>query len=146
MVQLKQEKIRLIGFGTPLPDIKEEFDILVESDKRILYLGYIDSSIVHRYLFSADFGLFPGRHSVLWEEAIGCGLPCIFKKYEEHDHTDVNGNCIRMENFTENDICIIMMHLLSDSSYYQKMKKNANDIAPQFSYWTIAKKSVECFK
>ncbi len=145
-VQLKQEKIRLIVFGTPLPDIKEEFDILVESDKRILYLGYIDSSIVHRYLFSADFGLFPGRHSVLWEEAIGCGLPCIFKKYEEHDHTDVNGNCIRMENFTENDICIIMMHLLSDSSYYQKMKKNANDIAPQFSYWTIAKKSVECFK
>ncbi len=143
-MQLKQDNIRLIVFGSPLLDIKEEFDKLLESDKRIIYLGYIDSKLVHRYFIAADFGLFPGRHSVLWEEAIGCGLPCIFKQYEDHDHTDVNGNCIRMENFTENDICVIMMHLLSDLQYYQKMKKAAADAAPMFSYRTIAEKSLEC--
>lgn len=142
--ELKQDNVRLLVFGTPLMDIKEEFNRLVKADKRIINLGYVDSKFIHRYFLASDFGLFPGRHSVLWEEAIGCGLPCLFKQYEEHDHTDVNGNCIRMENFTENDIYVIMMHLLSDYPYYQKMKKAAVDAAPLFSYRAIAEKSLEC--
>ncbi len=145
-MQLKQDNIRLIVFGSTLQDIKEEFDKLLEEDKRIIYLGYIDSKLVHRYFIATDFGLFPGRHSVLWEEAIGCGLPCLFKQYEEHDHTDVCGNCIRMENFTENDIYIIMMDILSDKDNYYKMKKSAINASKFFSYNMIVKKIFESIK
>ncbi len=144
--QLKQENIRLLIFGMPLPDIKKEFDKLITRDKRIIYLGYIDSSMVHRYFLASDFGMFPGRHSVLWEEAIGCGLPCLFKQYEEHDHTDVCGNCIRMINITENDLVVIMIHLLSDSDYYHDIMNKAVKAAPSFSYRNIAIKSLECMK
>ena len=133
-------------FGSLSTDIQDEFYDLINDDTRIKYIGYIPSNIIYKYFLASDFGIFPASHSVLWEEAIGCGLPCLFKKYEEHDHTDINGNCIRMENFTENDICVIMMHLLSDIPYYQEKKKAAVDAAPLFFYRSIAEKSLECIQ
>ena len=141
--ELPQNNVRLIIFGTPSVDIKDTYAKKVKNDKRIIDLGYIDSSLTNKYFIASDFGLFPGRHSVLWEEAIGCGLPCLFKKYEENDHTDVCGNCIRMENITVNDILIIMIEMISNHDYYLELKRKALEAKPFFSYRNIAKKSLE---
>ncbi len=144
--QIKTADAIFLVFGSVSEEIRRDFDDLLQSDDRIRYTGYLDSQIIHRYLISADFGIFPGRHSVLWEEAIGCGLPCLFRRYEERDHTEVCGNCICTDSPDTESIRRVMERLLRDGDYYRGLKQNAEKAARQFSYHTIAEKSVEVCK
>lgn len=141
--EIVHESARMIVFGSIGADIKSEFEELVMKDDRICYIGYIDSKDVHRYFLASDFGVFPGRHSVLWEEAIGCGLPCIFKAYEEKDHTDVCGNCIRLKDLSQESIYVVLRDVITDQQRYHALKESALHAAEQFSYHAIADKSVE---
>lgn len=138
------DNARFLLFGAVLPEIKEEFDTLLNNDSRMKYIGYVKSQEVHKYFLAADFGLFPGRHSVLWEEAIGCGLPCLFHKYEEHDHTEICENCIRMTSHDEKDIQAVLERVLDNKAFYEKLKRQSLLAAKEYSYHTIAKKSLEC--
>ena len=143
---LKDKNIRLLLFGAVLPDIKDEFESILADDSRMKYIGYIKSQEVHRYFLTADFGLFPGRHSVLWEEAIGCGLPCLFRKYEENDHTEICGNCIRIAKPTVPELQTVLGHILADHVYYANLKAQSLLATKEFSYHAIAEKSIECAK
>lgn len=142
--RIKDENARFMIFGSLDDDIKEMFSDLCECDKRIMYLGYIKSEEASNLFLAADFGVFPNSHSVLWEEAIGCGLPCLFHRYEEKDHTEVCGNCICIEQSDEDTIYCNMKKVLEDKEYYAQLKANAEKASNEFSYHTIAEKSVEC--
>ena len=142
--RISDEKAALLIFGSVAEEIREEFEKLCADDSRIRYIGYIKSEIVNRYFLASDFGAFPGRHSVLWEEAIGCGLPCLFPRYEERDHTEVCDNAVVIENPSENDIYNCMNRVLNTPQYYTSIKANAEKAAKVFSYYEIAKKSLEC--
>lgn len=140
----KMQHIRLVLFGSVAPEIEMQFNQLLKQDKRIMYVGYIPSAEAQRYFIASDFGLFPGRHSVLWEEAAGCGLPCLFPTYTNHDHLQVCGNCIQVpHNSDSNDISKIIDRVVLDGDYYDTLKKNAAKAASTFYYSEIAKKSIE---
>lgn len=138
------ESCYFILFGAISDVLLPELDRLIQSNMRILYLGVIDGRSVYQYFYASDFGVFPGRHSVLWEEAIGCGLPCLFRKYEVHDHTDICGNCVRIEKPTQSDIGDVMQKASSSKEWYRSMKRNAEQAKDMLSYYAIAEKSVEC--
>ena len=135
---------RFLIFGSVDKEIKAEFETIISSDPRIIYIGYIDSNDVWKYFYAADFGVFAGRHSVLWEEAIGCGLPCLFHRYEERDHTEVCGNCICIKEDTVEAVYEVLLKILSDKTYYDIIKANAVRASEKFSYYSIAEKSLEC--
>lgn len=143
-IRINHSKAKFLIFGSLDDDIKEEFTQLCKSDGRIIYIGFIPSAEVLKYYCASDFGVFPNSHSVLWEEAIGCSLPCLFRRYEEKDHTEVCGNCVCIEDAQPETIRTVMEKVLTDKVYYQRMKKNAEKAADRFSYHTIAEKSVEC--
>jgi glycosyltransferase involved in cell wall biosynthesis len=144
--KVENTNARFIVFGSINDEIKKDFDELVKGDSRIIYIGYVDSQKVQKYFLASDFGVFIGRHSVLWEEAIGCGLPCVFRRYEKHDHTEVCGNCICLEKANEEDVYQIMCEFASFSEEYLRMKAAAKIAAESFSYHSIAYKSVEWCK
>lgn len=144
--RLAGEHLRFVIFGSVAPELQQMFDRALQEDKRIIYCGYIPSDEVWRYFFAADCGVFPGRHSVLWEEAIGCSLPCIFRRYEPHDHTEVCGNCVCLSQTEESDIYAAMSRMAQDAPYYAAMRKAAEQAAPSFSYHSIARQSVACVK
>lgn len=141
--EIKNDNVNLLIFGSVINEIKKEFDFYLNNDKRIKYIGYKDSAEIHKLFIASDFGLFPGNHSVLWEEAIGCSLPCLFKKYSENDHTNVCDNCISINNNIES-INKILNKILLDKEYYNYLKANSIKAAPYFSYKKIAEKSLEC--
>ena len=141
---LEDKNVRFLIFGSVDEKISNEFFPLVEADKRIHYIGYIPSKDVQKYFIASDFGVFPDSHSVLWEEAIGCGLPCLFHKFGERDHMNVCGNCICIDSVTDRKIYEIMLRMATDSDAYSSMKRNAEEAAKVFSYHAIAEKSVEC--
>ena len=143
---LENNKNRFLIFGSVADEIKKEFFEIINKDNRFIYLGYIKSSDVKKYFYASDFGVFPGRHSVLWEEAIGCGLPCVFRRYEDKDHVEVCDNCICLDKVYKNTIYEIIKKVSESEEYYMQLRENARKAVGVFSYRQIAEKSVECYK
>lgn len=140
---VQNEKTYFLIFGSVDKEIETEFQKIVEENPNIIYVGYVPAVDTNKLLAASDFCLFAGRHSVLWEQAVGCGIPGLFRKYEENDHYDVNGNCIRVEDVCIENLSNHLAHVLQDRDYYESMRKAARTGAHQFSYYEIAKKSIE---
>lgn len=129
---------KLLLFGTVSDSISNKFYELIEQDKRIIYLGWKDSKDIYKYIYSSDISIYPGTHSVLWEQSIGLGQPTIIKKWEGFDHLNINDSVILLENIK--DLNLLMNQVANNLSYYNNIAKENIKI---FSYKGIAKKSIE---
>lgn len=140
---LPNDNTRLILFGSISDEIKEDFCKEISENNHIIYLGYIDSSLCNRFFFASDFAVFPGLHSVLWEESTGCGLPGLFGRYSENDHINICDNCIQIDLAASvEEIAIILHKVLTDLKYFADLKIAATKAALSLSYFDIAKKSI----
>ncbi|MBQ9886566.1 MAG: glycosyltransferase family 4 protein [Lachnospiraceae bacterium] len=143
--RIEDKNMRLVVFGPVYEDVKEDFFKLTEADKRIVYIGELQASEINNYFIASDLGVFPGRHSVVWEQAVGMGLPCIFRDYGEDSHLNIGGNCFALKNCDEDGIYEAITNCISNSDVYETMRKCAVEKGrKQFSYFEIAKKSLEC--
>lgn len=140
--ELKLSNVKLIIFGAPNDDIKSEFEKQL-NDKYIKYVGWIKAEKTNDYIMASDLGMFPGTHSVLWEQSIGLGLPCVFRKWEGIQHVDLGGNCIFIKNGNVEEIKEVIMSIYSDSELYSEMLRVSTEMGiPKFSYHQIAKKAI----
>lgn len=140
--RIREKKIRLVVFGQPLEDIKKEFLSLSE-DSNIKYIQWINSDDVYDYFLSADLAVFPGTHSVLWEQACACGIPTVFKDWKGMHHVDAGGNCVFLDNDSVECIKNTILDIYFDKEKYLKLKKKAIDNLKVFSYVDIAKRAIE---
>ncbi len=138
---IDNENALLLIFGEVCDDIREEFDSMIKN-QRIRYVGWINASEIYKIFFAANLGVFPGTHSVLWEEAIGCGLPCVFKKWDGFEHIDVCGNCIFLVDSSVDSIQNALTKCI-DCNVAEEMRLNAEKARLQFCYSLIAKKAIE---
>ena len=134
---------KLVLFGSVGRDIADSFEKLLKSNSDIIHLGMLPGSEVHRYLLAADFGLFPGGHSTLWEESIGSGLPCLFRNYGGEMHLDRCGNAVIVDDPGQNELAECMNKVLNDRDFYRALLSGARKLAPEFFYGSIAEKSLE---
>lgn len=136
--ELDNPKIKLAVFGSVVPELKEKFDSLL-SDK-VFYVGWKKSDEIYDEFAGADIVIFPGLHSVLWEQAVAMGKPCIFKKIDGFTHIDLGGNCLFFEKDDveeyKNKIGLCIAELDSMRSFAETHGKE------KFSYNNIAKRSV----
>ena len=141
---LKAPGAKLVLFGSVGGDIAGSFEQLLKSNSGIIHLGMLPGSQVHRYLLAADFGLFPGGHSTLWEESAGCGLPCLFRNYGgSMEHLNRNGNAVIVDDPRLPEITQCMNRVLTDKEYYHGLLTRTRELAPEFYYGSIAEKSLE---
>ena len=141
--ELNNHNIKLIIFGTFIPREIIKLDELINSDK-IRYIGWINSIDIYKYFIASDLSVFPGTHSVLWEESIGSGLPGIFKYWKGIDHIDLGGNIKFIFDDKPDEIKKIIEEILNDNSIYSKMKNAAESKGTKtFSYTEIAKESIQ---
>ena len=135
-------RIKLLVFGNVLEDIKEEFEKQL-SDK-VQWIGFIPSDDAYNYFFAADLVMFPGQHSVLWEQACACKMPCVFARWPGMEHVDNGGNACFIDDVSVKGIkcCIESLNRTPD---YEKMKACAeSEMTDIYLYSHIAKKSLEC--
>lgn len=135
------KNVKLVIFGSVLPEYKEEFESLLSES--VIYIGWIDANQIYHYLNSADLVVFPGLHSVLWEQAVGLGKPCVFKHINGFTHIDIGGNCKFLYKDSVGEIEKVVSQILHNDQLYKRM----NDIAltkgmNTFSYKKIALKSI----
>ncbi len=135
--------VKLVVFGKPITSLKDRINSL-SCHRDIIYLDWIDSNNIHKYLLASDLAFFPGTHSVLWESAVGLGVPCVFFKWEGITHVDVGGNCFFIESSDIEYLTNVLHNLIIDKRRYTKMKEVAQKYGPQnFSYSNIARKAIQ---
>lgn len=134
--------VKLLIFGNIANEIKDEFDSLIKANSNIIYIGWIAADKVYNYFLSAELIVFPGGHSVMWEQACACGVPGIYKEWEGMKHVDVGGNVMFLPNVSVETIKNALSKIVNDKDFYNNMKKVAEAKADEFLYSKIAKKAI----
>lgn len=141
--KMNRNDIKLIVFGSVSEDLKEELYSLCDNN-RIRYIGWLGTKDVYEHFASSDLVVFPGRHSVFWEQVAGLGIPMLVKYWEGTTHVDVGGNCQFLYEDTVNEIREKIETILNNQEMYENMKKIAEkEGIKKFSYLRIARQSVE---
>ena len=132
--------IHLFVFGSIGDEVKERFDELLSEN--MTYLGWLSQEDTYAALKACDAAVFPGRHSVIWEQCVGLGVPLVIRKWPGTTHVDIGGNCVFLENGSVEELNKTIGNLLN-RDYLKKLKENAKkEGRMQFSYKNIAEKSV----
>lgn len=140
--ELQNEKVKLIVFGSVIPELKEKVEGLVSPYTQ--YIGWVQSDQTDKYYAASDLVVFPGRHSVFWEQVAGLGKPMLCKAWDGTKHVDLGGNVIFLEKDSVEEIYGILKKLIEDTEAYQRMKTHAIEEGMKvFSYSDIAKRSIE---
>lgn len=138
------ENVKLIVFGEIESNVQEQID-KQRSNKNIL-IGWIPAEKTYDYYLAADLVCFPGTHSVMWEQACACKVPCLFAQWTGMDHVNNGGNSEFINNITVEGLRSKIEELRFTEKYYD-MKKNAESHKTDiYLYSAIAKKSLEMSK
>lgn len=140
--KLKEDNVFLLVFGSLTEEMKD-YCIPLFIDN-VQYIGWLDSKAVYPYFLSADLAVFPGTHSVLWEQAMACGIPGIFKDWDGgFSHIDCGGNALLLKDISAETLACEIVKLIKESQKYSEMKSVAeNKARREFSYIEIAKRSI----
>jgi glycosyltransferase involved in cell wall biosynthesis len=140
--ELDNKKIKLIVFGQPNDMMSPKIEGLARN-KNICFIGWIPADKAYEYFLISDLGFFPGTHSVLWEQACACGLPCVFKNWEGMHHVDMGGNCEFLNEDSVATIKDIIADIYFEKEKIAKMKLAAEECKSNFFYSEIAKRAIE---
>jgi len=141
--QINREDVKLIVFGSVTQDLKAALEKLCDGNL-VRYIGWIQAEQSYKYFAAADLVVFPGLHSVFWEQVVGLGKPCLFRYMEGFTHVDLGGNCEFLYEDSAEEIQIKITAIVEDQNKYEEMKRIAlTEGMKTFSYREIARKSVE---
>lgn len=136
------ENAKLVIFGPVIEELKT--DVIEKCNDHIQYIGWLDSKDSTDLFAAADLVVFPGRHSVFWEQVAGMGIPMVCKHWEGTTHIDVGGNAAFLYEDSEKEIESCLKKILGNEHELKNMKEVAiNKAAKVFSYQEIAKKSID---
>lgn len=142
--KIENERVKLIVFGSVTEELKDKVDALADG-KKVQYIGWVNASQSYDLFAAADLVVFPGRHSVFWEQVTGQGIPMIVKDWPGTHHVDLGGNVLFLHDDSEKEIRMVLEKVLTNKALYENMKEVAAKKGKVvFSYKEIAKRSIEC--
>lgn len=136
------DHIKILIFGSIQEELKEVFSRL--ESNRVICIGWQPSNEVYRYFYAADFVVFPGLHSVMWEQAVASKVPCAFSKINGFEHVDIGGNCVLMEGKDISYYKNLIESIYQTPQKQIKMKEAANSQKSEmFLYSRIAQQVID---
>lgn len=140
--KINKPNLKLLIFGSIVEELQEEVNKLIDGDI-VKYIGWINSDDSYKYFAAADLVVFPGRHSVFWEQVAGMGIPMIVKYWDGTTHIDIGGNC----KFLYKDSVLEIYELIkeiteNEKNYKELLQKSMNEGRDNFSYKKIAERSI----
>ena len=136
--KIEDPKVRLIVFGSVTPELKDKVEALADGTK-VQYVGWIQAKDSYQYFAASDLVVFPGRHSVFWEQVAAQGIPLLVKRWDGTTHTDICGNTVFLERDSVEEIREKLDMILRDYSTY---KAAAGEACEHFLYSKIAQRSI----
>jgi len=141
--KINDPKVKLIVFGSVADSLKKQVFRLLDGVK-VQYIGWVESEKSYEYFAAADLVVFPGRHSVFWEQVVAMGIPMICKYWQGTTHIDCGGNVKFLKEDSVEEIQRVIQSILDNPYQYKRMlhvaQVNGKEI---FSYMDIAKRSIK---
>lgn len=139
----KIPQVKLLVFGNVLDDLKEDFEKIIQNSNNITYIGWIESDKVYDYFMASELVCFPGTHSVMWEQACACKVPCLFEKWDGMEHVNNGGNSDFVSPVTAETLTKKILELKFTDKYYQMKSVAESENTDVYLYSQIAKKTIE---
>ena len=140
--KIQNNKLKLMIFGSIEKELKEKVDALCDGIK-VQHIGWAKGNQSYKYFAAADLVVFPGRHSVYWEQVAGLGIPMICKYWEGTTHVDLGGNVEFLKEDSVEEIEKTVCKILNDPEYLCKMRKVAIEMGMKhFSYQMISQRAI----
>ena len=140
---IKSDKVKLLVFGSVAGELKGKVESLADGTK-VQYIGWIQAKDSYHYFAAADLVVFPGRHSVFWEQVAAQGIPMLVKDWPGTHHVDLGGNVRFLTEDSAQEIQNEIERLINHPEEYRRMKRVALEKGMQeFSYAQIAKRAIE---
>lgn len=139
--EIENENIKLLVFGSIAKELEESFN--AQLSEKVKYIGWLDQKEIYNYICASDLGFFPGRHSVIWEQIVASGIPCVFRRLPKTDHIDIGGNCLFLEDGSELEIKKTLKDVLRKDIYIELKKRSLSPRRNEFLYSQIAQKSIK---
>lgn len=142
VAKLNNTKVKLLVYGSIIPEMQDEVHKYVNNDT-IQYIGWLTDNQSYSLFSAADLVVFPGRHSVYWEQVVAMGKPMVVKYWEGTTHIDIGGNCKFLYEDTEEELSRVLGNIIYNKNVYTKLLEKAQDKnRNQFLYSQIAIKSI----
>lgn len=134
---------QLLVFGQADTHVQAELD-RIDIHEHVVMLGWTPANQIYRAFWAADFALFPGTHSVLWEEAIGHGLGVLVHRWPGMDHLDLGGNIRIIEDAAPETLDMQLCELTADDgAEVRRLGAIAAEKGPGvFSFSAIAARAI----
>jgi 1,2-diacylglycerol 3-alpha-glucosyltransferase len=134
---------RLLVFGQPSPEVQAILS-LTEIHPHVHMMGWLPANQIYRMFWAADLAVFPGTHSVLWEEAIGHGLGAVLHHWEGMGHLDLGGNVRVIVDAAPETLDALFRGLLAnDADEVRRLGAAARIAGPAaFAFSAIAARSI----
>lgn len=143
VLNIQSPNVKLIIFGSVTPELKEKVNALADGVK-VQYIGWVQAKDSYDYFAAADLAIFPGRHSVFWEQVAAQGIPMLVKDWPGTHHVDLGGNVRFLTKDSAEEIQEEIERLIHHPEEYRNMKRIAEEKGMKvFSYTEIAKRAIE---
>ena len=134
------ENVFLLVFGAPSAEMKDSFAAYA-GDKNIVQVGWVSADDTYDLFLASDFAVFPGTHSVLWEEAVACAVPIMTRHWEGMEHINHCDNAILLPEVTV-DTLVDNIRSAMQPERYEALRQAAIKAAPYFYLSDVALRSV----
>lgn len=138
--KIDNPKVKLVVFGSVTPELKDKVNALADGEK-VKYIGWVLAKDSYDYFAAADLVVFPGRHSVFWEQVVAQGIPMFVKYWDGTTHVDLGGNVKLLTKDSVGEIKEAIEEVLTGDNF-AKMKNAAEVASENFKYSKIAERSI----
>lgn len=135
-------KSHITIYGSIVDKYKNEILKFSERDD-IDYFGWANQKEIVEIIKKSNYAIFPGRHSVLWEEAVGLGTPIVVKRIEGYNHIDIGGNVVFLEKQDIEYYKKIILTILNEKFYKEIKSKAMTPKRNMFLYSKISKEAID---
>lgn len=126
----ENQRFSLVIFGTFAESIEKEIKNLLDRFSNVNHIGRVAGDEIYRILIGADIAIFPGRHSILWDNTVACGTPLCVRRWKGMDYFDINSNCIYLEEGTKEEIQSVLVRV-SEGDTLREMREAAQGRAKE---------------
>ena len=135
--------MHLLVFGQPDPAVQTAL-AAVNIHPDVHLLGWMQAKDIYTMFLAADLAIFPGTHSVLWEEAIGHGLGVVAHHWPGVHHLDLGGNIKFIHDASPPALDALLRELWQDeAALIRTMTGMAAEKGPRtFSFSVIAAQAI----
>ena len=140
--KMENSNVRLIVFGSVSDELVGRVCSLSDG-KKVQYIGWINADQTYDFFAASDLVVFPGRHSVFWEQVAGQGIPMIVKDWPGTHHVDLGGNVKYLTHDSVEEIMTVILEVTENGKEYAAMKRIAVEKGKEvFSYQCIAERAI----